>query len=43
MDNRLYRLHESMRLLEATGWKYVNAYGNIKLEPVTPDTNKPKV
>ena len=35
---RLYSLHELVRLLEATGWKYCSSYGNFDLEPVTTDT-----
>ena len=39
VTHRLYSLHELVELLESTGWKYVNSYGNLELQPVTPDTN----
>ena len=37
---RLYSLHELVGLLETTGWKYCNSYGNFDLEPVTIDSKR---
>jgi ubiquinone/menaquinone biosynthesis C-methylase UbiE len=37
---RVYSLHELVRLLETTGWRYCSSYGNFDLEPVTIDTER---
>ncbi len=40
LNSRLYSLHELVDLLGKTGWKYINSYGNLELQPVTPDTRR---
>jgi hypothetical protein len=36
-DHRVYSLHELIRLVEATGWKYLSSAKGFDLESVTSD------
>lgn len=39
VNHRTYSLHELVELLKSSGWEYVDSYGNLEMQPVTPDTN----
>ena len=40
IDHRVYSLHELIELLKTTGWTYINSYGTLDLQSVTPDYNR---
>lgn len=40
LDLRVYSLHELVGLLRTTGWTYIDSYGDLQLQPVTPDSNR---